>query len=86
MDRSKAQTLSFEAVAHEPGSPGRVFLLDENSVVDLLSEIEEASGGAYGWSETAGLKQLVRNWEISRGEALAFVENDFRRNMRKEAA
>ena len=33
---STAGTLSFEAVAHAPGSPGRVFLFDENDVVDAL--------------------------------------------------
>ena len=39
---STARTLSFEALAHEPGSPGRVFVLDENALADLLLKIEEA--------------------------------------------
>ena len=74
---SKAQTLSFEALAHEPGSPGRVFLLDENALADLLMGIEAASGGVYGWSETAGLKQLIREREVTDEEAIAFVESDY---------
>ena len=74
---SKAQTLSFEALAHEPGSPGRVFLLDENTLADLLMGIEAASGGVYGWSETAGLKQLIREREVTDEEAIAFVESDY---------
>ena len=32
-----AATLSVEAIAYEPGSPGRVFKLDENSVVERLT-------------------------------------------------
>ena len=53
-------TLSFEALLHEPGSPGRVFLLDESSLLDLASGLEEATRGQISWSETAGLKQLIR--------------------------
>ena len=74
---SASQTLSFEALAHEPGSPGRVFLLDENTLADRLFEIEAASGGAYGWSETAGLKQLIRERQVTNEEALAFVGADY---------
>jgi hypothetical protein len=53
-------TLSFETIAHEFGSPGRVFLLEENDIAERLFGIEEATGGALQWSETAGLKQIVR--------------------------
>ena len=70
-------TLSFEAVAHEPGSPGRVFLLEENDMVDMLAELEETSGGAYRWSETAGLKQLIRSRALTTEEALRFVHCDY---------
>ena len=56
----EAETLSVEAICFEPGSPGRVFKLDEDSVIDRLTRIEQASTGAYLWSETAGLKQVVK--------------------------
>ncbi len=59
-----ASTLSFEAVAHAPGAPGRVFALDENDVADRLAVLDNATDGALRWSETAGLKQVVRNIEI----------------------
>ena len=75
---SQARTLSFEALAHEPGSPGRVFLLDENDLTIRLSGIEEASGGIYRWSETAGLKQLIREQDVSEDMALNFIEQDYR--------
>ena len=74
---SAAQTLSFEVLAHEPGSPGRVFLLDENELADRLAQLEEVSAGLYRWSETAGLKQLVRTREQNIGEALDCVRMDY---------
>ena len=81
---SSIGTLSFEAVAHEPGSPGRVFLLDENTLADFLLEIENVSRGAYRWSETAGLKQLTRARQIERDEAFEFVRRDTGRESRRE--
>ena len=83
---STARTLSFEALAHEPGSPGRVFALDENALADLLFEIEEVSGGAYRWSETAGLKQLIRERELSLEESLQLIKRDAGRGLRRSAA
>ena len=74
---SAARTLSFESVAHEPGSPGRVFLLEENELADRLARLEESSGGLYRWSETAGLKQLLRTRELSIEEALDFLRADY---------
>ena len=63
-------TLSFEALAHEPGSPGRVFLLDENALVDRLSSLEATTDGVIRWSESAGLKQLIRERELRTEEVL----------------
>lgn len=51
-------TLSFEAIAHEFGAPGRVFKLDENSVGDRLTNLEEISEGQLRWSDTAGVRQV----------------------------
>lgn len=53
-------TMSFENSAYAPGSPGRVFLLDEADIVDRLEQLEEMSGGSLAWSETAGLRQIIR--------------------------
>ena len=83
---STTQTLSFEALAHEPGSPGRVFLLDENALADRLFDIEKASRGLYRWSETAGLKQLIRERAVSDEDALGFIEADYGARNRKDAA
>ena len=83
---STAATLSFEAIAHEPGSPGRVFLLDENDVADRLAGLDEATGGALRWSETAGLKQVVRDSALDFGTVLDYVDRDYAGTAGREAA
>lgn len=83
---STARTLSFEAAAHEPGSPGRVFLLDENDVADRLVDIENRTSGAFRWSETAGLKQIIRDTELDAELALKFIELDYARSIPRKAA
>lgn len=81
-----AATLSFEAVAHEPGGPGRVFLFDEDDVADRLAALDDATGGALRWSETAGLKQVVRNIDIGGDTSLSWVPGDYGELAGKEAA
>lgn len=83
---TSAATLSLEAIAHEAGSPGRVFLLDENDVADRLAELADVTDGAFRWSETAGLKQVVRDHAIEPETALDFAETDFLGPIRREAA
>jgi hypothetical protein len=70
-------TLSFEAIAHEPGGPGRVFLFDENDVADRLSDLDDATDGKLRWSETAGLKQVVRDPDLNFETALSYVDMDY---------
>lgn len=57
---SQQATLSFEAIAHEYGAPGRVFKLDERSVGERLTSLEEITGGQLFWSDTAGVRQISR--------------------------
>lgn len=62
---SNASTLSVEAIAYEPGSPGRVFKLDENSVVERLTAMERITRQRIVWSDTAGVRQVHRVRSIS---------------------
>lgn len=80
-----AATLSFEAVAHAPGGPGRVFLFDENDVVDRLATLDEVTRGKLRWSETAGLKQVVRTIDICKENPLSYVPSDYRERGKKAA-
>lgn len=54
-------TLSFEAIAHDFGSPGRVFKLDENSVAERLMNLEALTDGKVRWMDTAGVRQISRH-------------------------
>ncbi|SDD08488.1 Protein of unknown function [Bradyrhizobium brasilense] len=60
-----ASTLSVEAISYEPGSPGRVFKLDENSVVERLTSMERVTRHRIVWSDTAGIRQVHRVKPIS---------------------
>lgn len=57
---SRLNHLTFDAIAHAPGSPGRIFLLDENALADRLVNIESYSDGVLTWSETSGIKQIIK--------------------------
>lgn len=65
-----ANTLSVEAITYEPGSPGRVFKLDEDAVTERLAGISEASGGLFDWTDTAGLSQVLRTGKKVKKEKL----------------
>lgn len=79
-------TLSFEAIAHEPGSPGRTFLFDENDLVDKLTRLEETTEGKVRWSETAGLKQVVRESNLDFELACTYLKLDYRKTIQREVA
>ena len=83
---TNAATLSFEAIAHAPGGPGRVFLFDENDVADRLATLDDVTDGALRWSETAGLKLVERSIDISKDAALRYAQTDYGKSAEIEAA
>lgn len=83
---TSANALSFETIAHEPGSPGRVFLLDENDITERLLHLEERTGGHFRLSETAGLKQVQRSSSSNMNSALEYIRQDYPGNERSEVA
>ncbi|MEI9850110.1 MAG: DUF4007 family protein [Sphingomonas sp.] len=52
--------LTAEQVSYAPGSPGRIFKLDEDSVVTRMMALPKLTRGAWGWTDTAGLRQIHR--------------------------
>ncbi len=56
---SEQHTFTFDELAYEPLSPGRVFKLDESSLAERLERLAEVTGDAWQFSETAGFKQVV---------------------------
>jgi hypothetical protein len=81
-----ARTLSFEMAAYEPGSPGRVFLLDEPDLADRLFGLEEITNGAFRWSETAGLKQILREGPLEEAAIWTLLGQDYEAGRGRKAA
>jgi hypothetical protein len=56
----EATSLAFETIAYGEGAPGRVFKLDEESVAERLFGLEDLTGGSLAWTDTAGIRQVLR--------------------------
>jgi hypothetical protein len=67
----QAGTLAIADLARQPASPGRVFKIDESSLVERLEGVERLIGGAVSFGETAGLRQLYRREKLDALDALA---------------
>lgn len=65
-----AETLALQDLARQPGSPGRMFKIDESSLVERLEGIEQATDGKLSYGETAGFRQLYRRERVTLTEAL----------------
>lgn len=63
--------LTAEQICYAPGSPGRVFKMDEDSIVTRLMGMERLTAGAWAWTDTAGLRQIQRNGEVDDLDLLA---------------
>ncbi len=83
---SNANTLNFQSCILEPGSPGRIFLLEESEVARRLIQIEENSQGLISWSETAGLKQVIRKTVFSEKDRQKVLKVAFDRSSRGDVA
>jgi hypothetical protein len=57
---SSQNTLSFESIAHDHGSPGSVFKLDTNAVADRLIALESVTNGLIQWTDSGGIRQVSR--------------------------
>ncbi|MGO4129272.1 DUF4007 family protein [Inquilinus sp. YAF38] len=68
-----SSTLTAENVCYAAGSPGRVFKLDEDSVVTRLMGLEALTGGAWIWTDTAGLRQVQRISDVDPMELVALA-------------
>jgi hypothetical protein len=63
-----------------------VFLLDENDIVDRLEQLEEISDGTLAWSETAGLRQIIRNKKRSMKSERRILHEALMNDRLREAA
>lgn len=56
----KSSALDLTRIAHDYGSPGRVFKLDTDSIIDRLQRLSDLTNGSLEWTEQAGLRQVIR--------------------------
>lgn len=78
-----AATLTAEQICYAPGSPGRVFKLDEDSVVTRLMGLGALTSDAWQWVDTAGLRQIQRRREF---DPSVLIEADYRNLTLERAA
>ncbi len=57
------KTVAVDECIYQPGSPGQLFRLDENSVVEHLEALSDLISGDIRIQETAGLRQIYINTE-----------------------
>ena len=58
---SRSSTISVEALLNDPFSPGSIFLLDRDSLVERLEQIESLSNGSMILDQSSGLAQIIIN-------------------------
>jgi Protein of unknown function (DUF4007) len=61
-----AETLSVADLSRQPGSPGRLFKIDESSLISRLEQVEAMTDGTLSYRETAGIRQLYRRKIVGR--------------------
>ena len=61
--KNTSSSLTYLQLANEVGSPGKIFRLNEASLVSRLEKLDELTEGNLVWTEQAGLKSLVRRKE-----------------------
>lgn len=67
--RQQRATLSFNDLAYGECSPGRIFRLDEDSLLSRLFHFEEITDGLASYSDSGGIRQVIwRDLDQSRLE------------------
>lgn len=68
--QGSSTALAAEQICYAPGSPGRVFKLDEDSVITRLMALDGLTGDAWKWNDTAGLRQIQRRRDFDAASLL----------------
>jgi hypothetical protein len=72
--KGSPETLSVSDLARQPSSPGRLFKIDESSLIGRYERAEQLTDGYLTYNETAGLKQLYRNTHLFKFDPLDLLE------------
>ncbi|HEU4326449.1 MAG TPA: DUF4007 family protein [Roseiflexaceae bacterium] len=70
-------TAAFHDLVFAPGSPGRVFRLDEDALLGRLERFEMLTGGAAAYSDSAGVRQVHWAAALDVDDDLALLADAF---------
>ncbi|MBM3300372.1 MAG: DUF4007 family protein, partial [Deltaproteobacteria bacterium] len=73
-------TMGVQECLYGTGSPGQVFKLDENSLIEYIEDLEKATRGRVALDETAGLKQIYRRQDL---EPIKLLDTYYAMEVRK---
>ena len=74
------RTVAIDDVIYQPGSPGQVFKLDENTIIELIEKLEIFTNGKIRLQETAGLMQIYLDGSLGsdfRSQAMNLLERHY---------
>lgn len=83
--RAPIRSFAVDTLAHDPGSPGRIYLLSEEALLERLNVLEELSAGAITWSESAGLRQIFFHEDPRAIDTLKILSRAYRSKRRQVA-
>ncbi|MCA0936674.1 DUF4007 family protein [Vibrio alginolyticus] len=82
---SNVNTLSFDTLLNDIGSPGKVFRLSSNGLSNKLDQLEILTGGRVAWTDTQGLRQLQHDFEdLGTIEPSLYLKQYYLNNKNKE--
>ena len=79
------RSFSVDFLTYERGSPGLVFLLDEDSVAEQLARLDELTRGALTWDESSGMRQIYAP-KLESLDGWAILKSLYARDMKAVAA
>jgi hypothetical protein len=77
------RTAAIDECVYQPGSPGQIFKLDENTVIEYLDSVERLTNGGIRLQETAGLTQLYLHESLGNdfdAQALSLLRGHYEQN------
>ena len=69
--QNNRKTISISDCLYRDGSPGQVFKLDENSLIEYVEELIDFTTGAIELDDTAGLKQIYSKRDFAPQDLLS---------------
>lgn len=74
---SERQSASFNDLAYLPRSPGRVFRLNEDGLLDRLQRLEDITHAHALYTEQAGIRQVVWPNVLEKSDDVALLQRMF---------